>query len=339
VVEFLFPYDPRATCAQDADRKTLSMKHTRILMVGALALAVALPTEAAAQSIETFVSGHGSDDNPCWYVQPCRSFAHAITATTAGGTIYVLDSAQYGGQVTITKSINIVNDGAGAAIIAVPSGGTGITIQAAPDGVVNLRGLTIAGGDGSIGINFVNGPSLTVENSVIQTGNVGISYTSNMNSSLTVSNTRISGNKCCYGISVTPRYYAGVQIIVDRVQLNNNNTAVALNGSGSVGSITATISNSVIAGGSSGISVRTASGKAPTTLTLVHSVVANSNLNDGAGLMVDGPGATLIAARSTVSGNTHGWSVTNGGILASYDDNYFDGNGSNTGSLTPIARQ
>jgi F0F1-type ATP synthase delta subunit len=45
-------------------------------------------------------------------------------------------------------------------------------------------------------------------------------------------------------------------------------------------------------------------------------------------------------ANSTVTGNTAGWAALIGGVIASYGDNYIDGNvASSTGSLTPIAKQ
>jgi hypothetical protein len=60
------------------------------------------------------------------------------------GEITVLDPGGYGG-LTITKSINIVNDGVGEASILVSGGGVGITINAGAAAYINLRGITIQG--------------------------------------------------------------------------------------------------------------------------------------------------------------------------------------------------
>ena len=57
------------------------------------------------------------------------------------------------------------------------------------------------------------------------------------------------------------------------------------------------------------------------------------------GLQVDGPGATLRVANSTVSGNTKGWVRQNTGVLQSYGDNYIDGDGPNTGPLVPNSKR
>jgi hypothetical protein len=68
---------------------------------------------------------------------------------------------------------------------------------------------------------------------------------------------------------------------------------------------------------------------------LFHSVAANNDT----GVQAQGASATIRLANSTVTGNANGWAVFTGGIVDSYGDNYIDGNGSNTGSLTPIVRQ
>ena len=47
--------------------------------------------------------------------------------------------------MTIAHAISIVNDGVGTAGVIVPSGGTGVTINAGTNDAVSLRGLTIEG--------------------------------------------------------------------------------------------------------------------------------------------------------------------------------------------------
>ena len=56
-----------------------------------------------------------------------------------------MDAAGYG-RVTIDKTISITNDGAGEAGISVGGAGDGIAVNAGPNDVVNLRGLTLTGG-------------------------------------------------------------------------------------------------------------------------------------------------------------------------------------------------
>jgi hypothetical protein len=318
------------------------MKHTTIIVVAGLALAGALPAVSAhAQGARSFVSPTGSDSNNCSLVAPCRFFQAAYAQTNPGGEIAVLGTAGYNGGVTFTidKAISIVNPGGFEAGIAVPSGGSGIVINAGVSDAVSLRGLTIEGGGvGQTGIQFNSGGSLTVENCVIRhvTGD-GINFFPNSTSNLSVSNTLVADNNN-NGILVLPSGTGAVTAVFNRVEMNNNaNNGIVLSGLNSTGTINATVSDSIAAhNGSTGFYVLSASGDALTTLTVFHSVAANNN---GTGIAAQFTGATLRLAQSVVTGNAFGWVVSNGGVLASYGDNYIDGNGPNTGSLTIIGKQ
>src|SRR5690242_3943178 len=115
----------------------------------AAGLIAALLCAGAAQAAtqRTFVSGTGSDANPCSVASPCRTFAGALLNTVPGGEIYVLDTAGYG-SVTINQAVSIVNQTSTAA--ATVSSGNAITINAGATDKVVLRGLTIVGsGTGS----------------------------------------------------------------------------------------------------------------------------------------------------------------------------------------------
>jgi len=106
--------------------------------------------------------------------------------------------------------------------------------------------------------------------------------------------------------------------------------------SANTNTINATVSDSVAAGnGSVGFYSYTTSSNAPTSLMVFHSVAANNHY----GVFASGAGATLRLANSAVTGNQVGWTTEFGGVLASYGDNYIDGNVSNSGSLTPISKQ
>src|SRR3977135_2042756 len=136
------------------------------IMIKALAgfiFALALCSTAHAQT-RTFVSGTGSDGNPCSRVSPCRSFQHAHDVVVAGGEVIAIDSAGYG-PITITKSVTITGEGVYAGINT--SAGDGITIATA--GIkVNLRSLMFEGlSSGSNGINVTAVGTLHVEGCVI----------------------------------------------------------------------------------------------------------------------------------------------------------------------------
>src|ERR1700760_744389 len=61
---------------------------------------------AQAQALRTFVSGTGSDSNPCTLALPCRTFQYAHDNTAAGGEIDVLTPGGYG-PLTISKAISV----------------------------------------------------------------------------------------------------------------------------------------------------------------------------------------------------------------------------------------
>ena len=301
------------------------MKQTTIIVGVALVLAVALPAGFAnAQNLRSFVSAHGLDTNNCTLAAPCRTFAQALTMTNAGGEIDVLDPAGYG-AMTITKAISIVNDGIGTAGVIVPSGGTGITINAGVNDAISLRGLSIEGnGLGATGIQFNTGLSLTVENCIIRhVTQDGIDFLPNATSSLSVSNSLVADN-ASRGIYVLPTGSGTVTAVFNRVQANNNGgNGIVLNGLNATGTVKGTVYDSVAAGnGGGGFVPVTTSGYAPTALMVFNSVSANNN----SGLGVHGTGATLRVAHSMVTGNTNGWGVTGGGVLLSAGDNTIEGN-------------
>ena len=303
------------------------MKRMTIAAVG-LALAAALPaTPAAALSARTFVSGHGNDANPCNFAGPCRTFAAAYAKTAPSGEITVLDVAGYG-PLTITTALSIVNDGVGEAGVILIAAGNAITITAGPSDAVSLRGLTLD----------ASGLSLTVANCVIRHfAGDGINFFPNASSNLAVSNT-VAADNGGHGIYVLPGGSGTVTAVFNRVEANNNaQSGILVDGSTSTGTVNTTVSESVAAhnNAGAGFSAATAAGHASNTLTVFHSVSASNSF----GIAVTGPGATVRLAQSVVAGNGAGWFVFTSGVVASYGDNYIDGNGSNTGSLSTVAKQ
>lgn len=118
------------------------------------------PALAAGQ--RSFVSTSGVDNLACSIASTCRTFGAAVTATSAGGEVIVLDSGGYG-PVTIAKSVSIIAPRGVYAGVSVTSGsGVTITTPAASDRVV-LVGLAInnQGASGS-GIDFIGAGRLEV---------------------------------------------------------------------------------------------------------------------------------------------------------------------------------
>lgn len=99
----------------------------------------------------TYIASYGLDTNDGRLATPCRSIGAALAQTDLGGEIIVLDSAGYG-TVSINKSVAIIAPPGIYAGITVPAG-AGIDVTS---GVVTLRGLTLRGPAGAVGVHVGN---------------------------------------------------------------------------------------------------------------------------------------------------------------------------------------
>jgi Right handed beta helix region len=312
------------------------MKYTTAFAAVGLALAVTLAAlPAQATNLRSYVSGNGSDANNCASNTPCRTLAYALTQTTPGGEIDILDAAGYG-TLVIDRAISIVNDGVGTAGVKPPSGGFGIVINAGVNDAVSLRGLSIEGnGVGVVGIQFNTGKSLTIENCVIRHMiNDGIDFNPNGASSFSMSNSLVSDNGLS-GVAVAPTGSAAVIAVFNRVDVSNNAyQGIYIEGTNSTGTLKATVYNSVAANNVAvGIYAASFTGKAPTTLTVFHSVSAYNAY----GILASGTGATLRADNMVATGNANGWAAQSGGVLQSYGNNAIDGNTANETAPPSVA--
>jgi hypothetical protein len=286
---------------------------------------------AYALSNRTFVSGNGTDSNPCSLPAPCRSFAGAITQTSPGGEIAVLDTAGYG-AVTITKAISIVNEEGVEAGISVTSG-NGITINASASDVVNLRGLTIVGAGGTNGIVFSSGAALNIQNCVIRGfSNFGLTLDPTSSADINVSNTVVAGN-AAVGIILQP-FGAALTVTASFAQvqaIHNGTDGFAVFGNQMTGSLRAIAADSLASGnGNFGFISSSTVGQAVSTFTLTNSKSAN-NLN-GVGSFNN---SAMFLNGSTVSGNsTNGFSAS--GVINSYGNNAITDT-TNLGTLTNVA--
>jgi len=107
---------------------------------------------AQAQATRTWVSGVGDDVNPCSRTAPCKTFAGAVSKTTAGGEIDCLDPGGFG-AVTITKSLTIDCGETQGSILA--SGTNGVNINDSSSGFPNTIRVVIQ----SYGDNYAQGNS------------------------------------------------------------------------------------------------------------------------------------------------------------------------------------
>src|SRR5262245_35764585 len=101
--------------------------HAMLIFFSMQTIAHAAPPPPPSPQLRTYISGVGSDSNPCTASSPCRTFQAALALTIAGGQIYVLNSANYG-SVTLNKAITIASEGAVAGALA--TSGAAIMINA-----------------------------------------------------------------------------------------------------------------------------------------------------------------------------------------------------------------
>ena len=123
----------------------------RARMVVGPALIALVATISAEAAQRTFVSTTGIDTNACSLVAPCRSFGAALSHTDSGGEVIVVDSGAYG-RVTISQPVTIEAPAGVYAGISVFAATNGIDVNA-PGATVTLRGLSINGQGGDIGID------------------------------------------------------------------------------------------------------------------------------------------------------------------------------------------
>jgi len=286
------------------------MKSFRFILTLTAVFVLAV-TAAQGQNARTWVSGAGSDSNPCTRLSPCLTFQGAYAKTTVGGEIDALDDGEFG-TVTITNSITI--DG-GSHLAAISSGVSsyGIYVAAPAGSTITLRNLSIRNSaSAKFGVRALNQVyTLHIEHCVIS---------------------GFSGD----GIFVGPGQAAAINFYLDDSIIRDNETGVNL-----VGGVTANISNSHLLGNyevgfdGSGYGLNLAmtnseiSGSlygfsfyavdAPTsTASIANSVVANNQY----GVLARGADAAVTLSNVSLFNNTTaGISIFDGAVVTSFQNN------------------
>jgi hypothetical protein len=317
------------------------------VLCGAAAFALGA-TAAQGQATRTWVSGVGDDVNPCSRTAPCKTFAGAISKTSAGGEINCLDPGGYG-AVTITKSITIDCEDTQGSILA--SGTNGVIINDSLSGFPNsinvvLRGISINGsssavqnaqgnpGTGIVGVSFISGASLVLEQMIIQDFNAstatGVRIATGGSTRTYINNSTIINNGVGAtggGIQVTPTGAGGTARVVvtnSRLENNaNNGFRVDTTGNTNVAGVNATIDNTSVSGNTNGVVVNAPIGTTTINVMLQNAEVSN---NTGTGLLASGGTARIRVANTAITGNATGVSAGAGGIINTYGTNRLNGN-------------
>lgn len=267
--------------------------------VALLSAFAAAPPSYGAQ--RTFVSGKGSDANPCSLALPCRSFPPAMAQTSDGGEIIVLDSAGYGG-LDINQSLSIsVPPGVYAGVTV--TGPWGMSITGATTRVA-LRGLTFnSQAGGQTGVSHAQGLSLTVEDCTFSGfASAALTLVAPGSTALVRNTTIRDGSGSGIGIGT------GVDAVIDGVRVldTGSGAGIGLYDGGS-----ALVRNSVIRGNAAGIDVLVTS-PGSTRLVVEDSVIAN-NQTDGVRMHAAyaGARAEVTLSRNAITRNA------NNGVRAS----------------------
>lgn len=314
----------------------MNRKSSAIRWIACLTLLLAGSTQAHAQAVRTWVASYGDDVNPCTRNEPCKTFPAAIVRTAAGGQINVIDSGSYS-HTGIFKSITIdASEALGGVIPA--SGFSGFVINAGPNDVVVLRGLTIDGnGLSNSGIRFIGGGTLHVEKCTINnTAQKGISFEPAGTSYLFVKDTVIRNNTVGGvanggGILIKPSTgfaYASL----DNVRLERNVFGLKVENNSRVNARNINVSGST----NNGIQALSTGGG----LVRLNLVDSSSSHNGSNGIQSNGTGAVVRITNVSVMDNVQtGLLLLNSGQILSAGNNSVAGNTPDGAPSGPLPQQ
>jgi hypothetical protein len=245
----------------------------------AILAGAAIASAAGAQATRTWVSGTGSDANPCSRTAPCQTFSGALSKTAAGGQINCIDPGGFG-TINITKSITIDCYGTQGSILAANT--NGVIINGAGINVI-LRNIQIDSANTTTG----NGVR------ILQARNVIIDNVTIENFAGTVGNGR--------GITIeTATANVGVQVVNSRIL---NVTNFGIHSAPTAGNVVLHVRNTdILRSGNSAIFLFNA-----TAASISECLLAN---NVGAGVALQSATTTAQVANCDISFN--GFGIANG---------------------------
>jgi hypothetical protein len=305
-------------------------KHVPIsaLIMGGIC-ALTLAAAVTPVSAGTAFLSHTGSGSACSQATPCASMASAITAAGANGEVICLDKGLYG-NANITQSVTI---SCGDGLWESPIMPTTITTPAGAD--VVIEGLV---GDGLA----TNGTSITMNGQGalhlrhVRLGNNpafpgdGVFFEPNGPAKLHITDS-VFYNNISSGVQIKPTGSGAVNVVLNRVQSENNGTGVTIDGTGGAAPIQVQIKDSIIANNNTGVSATSGTGLSVASLSNSH-IVGNQT-----GAAASGSLAVVILDRTTVQANTvQALSSTGGSAIYSYGNNPINDNAALGASLTVI---
>ncbi len=287
-----------------------------------LLLSALVGSLAHAQATRTWVSGVGDDANPCSRTAPCKTFAGAISKTTASGEIDALDPSGFG-TITITKAITI-DGGAGQVGSILVSSTNGVVVNAGASDVVTLRNLSINGvGTGLNGINVTNAKALHIEHCAISNFTLqGINIQTSSGGQVSVSDTviRDNGGSGIKAVNTSNK----VLVTVEKSRFENNNYGIWAGDNSRFAIRDSEASGNTLVG-------FMAQANASDVVANIFNSTAANNLSAG---IQAGGGSNLsvvrLAANTIVSNVVDGMVIGSAGSMVSFGGNLNSGTGAPT---------
>jgi hypothetical protein len=267
------------------------------LLQTALGLCALVVSTAVPAAQRTFVSTGGVNNPACSLVAPCRDFATAIAATSVGGEVIVLDSGGYG-PVTISQSVSIIAPSGVYAGISVFAGFDGVMVSAGPTDKVVLRGLTINGQGGNIGIRVTSGKEIHIEDcTVANLEQAGIYIQGGAAVHMTHIVARSNGVN---GVRVESPAMPVMMTLTDSMLMNNVDDAFVAFTLVGGSTIHAAITRVTASGNGAAGLLANSFNLGNITMTVADSIAAE---NGFAGVQVSGSNATVVVSGSSLVRN------------------------------------
>jgi hypothetical protein len=227
---------------------------------------------------------------------------------------------------TITTPVSVEADQGVVATILVPSGGTGITVNAAASDAVTLKRLSVWGTGTETGIQVNAAESIAIEDCASR----NVRYAAVLNSTATAF--KVTGG--VYEGSDTSLFIrAGTnQVSIDNVRINETGSNAAVDAVGTEIRIT----HSLLEGNGDGGFTPGVWIKGGQTVVLEDDVISGYAPGVQVGGGLSGPG-TVFLSNDTITNNTTGVTVTTGTGYTRSNNTIIDNTTNVSGSLTAFA--
>lgn len=256
-----------------------------------------------------YVAFNGLDTHPCTRPAPCLTITHALGVVSVGGDVVIVGSGSYD-TFTITKAVTVTAEPGVVATIDVPTSGTGITVNAAFTDDVTVKGLTLHGNGGGVGLQANTVGKLTVEDCNSRNFAYGLAFTPTTTSQLVVTGGVFEGSDT--GLYIVANNSSAA---VDRVSVIGGAGHTGIDGAASILTVTnSTISDDGGKGPNQGEGVQIDGG----TVVLENDVISHytsgvrnfstvyisgCNITQNTQGVYDFSGATFSRGNNTIVGN------------------------------------